>query len=335
MARRRRQGFFSQDERTADDLARQREVEALITPRRIMVQDVPVERIFPNPFQARRTFDGIDELAQSIRALGFATRLRIRPDPTQPGYFQLVFGERRLRAAKEAELAEVPCEIAEHTDDELIEIGLAENIQRRDLDPLEEAHAFQTLIEQRGYTIRKLAERLGKNKGYIEGRLVLLRVPADVQHMVEQRPDTIRAAREIAKLQTPEERQPLIEGVVDGTLSKEDVRSIVRESMQPADQTAPEDMPSPAAPNTTPDTESPSPRPSPQPARAKRTTQTTPQILERDFRTLQTILARWNGLITDQDQHGLIRHYVDQVLREVTVLTNALHDAKHQQDREE
>lgn len=328
MARRKRQGFFSQDERAEDDQARQREVEALISPRRITVQDIPVERIFPNPFQARRTFDGIDELAQSIRALGFATRLRIRPDPTQPGFFQLVFGERRLRAAKEAGLTEVPCEIADHTDDELIEIGLAENIQRRDLDPLEEARAFQTLIEQRDYTIRKLAERLGKDKGYIEGRLVLLRVPEDVQHMVEQRPDTIRAAREIAKLQTPEERQPLIEGVVDGTLSKEDIRSIVRESTQPAEQAEQANTPATTAPNAAPGEESPPPESPPQPARSKRPTQTTPQLLERDFRTLQTILARWNGLIEDHDQHALMLTYTDRVLREVTDLTNALQDAQ-------
>jgi hypothetical protein len=146
--------------------------------------------------------------------------------------------------------------------------------------------------------------------------------------MVEQRPDTIRAAREIAKLQTPEERQPLIEGVVDGTLSKEDIRSIVRESTQPAEQAEPERTPTTIPPDTSTGQEPPSPAPSSQPARSKRPTQTTPQILERDFRTLQTILARWNGLIEDHEQHALLMNYADHVLREVTSLTHTLQDAQ-------
>jgi ParB family chromosome partitioning protein len=319
----RRKGFFNQTGRTEDDLARQREVEALLAPRQVVVQDVPIERIGPNPFQPRRTFDQIDELAQSIRALGFATRLRIRPDPAQAGYFQLVFGERRLRAAREAGLSEVPCEIAEHSDDDLIEIGLAENIQRRDLDPLEEAQAFQTLIDQRGYTIRKLAERLGKDKGYVEGRLVLLRVPADVQQMVDQRPDTIRAAREIAKLQTEEERQPLIAGVVDGTLSKEDIRAIVREATRAAEPAEPPGAAAPTDRSEQPATSAPA-----RPAQRKPATLATPQMLERDFRTLQTILARWNGLVPEQDQHERMMHYIDQMLLDIAELTNALQAAR-------
>ena len=74
----------------------------------------------------------------------------------------------------------IPCEIADHTDSDLIEIGLAENIQRHDLDPLEEARAFQTFIDERGYSIRGLAERIGKDKSYVEDRLKLLQAPDDV-----------------------------------------------------------------------------------------------------------------------------------------------------------
>jgi ParB family chromosome partitioning protein len=319
MAPRKRQGFFTQDEPSApDDLARQRDVEALLAPRRVSIHDIPVERIRPNPFQARRTFTGIEELAHAIRALGFATRLRVRPDPDQPDYFQLVFGERRLRAASMAGLGSVPCEIAEHTDAEMIEIGLAENIQRRDLDPLEEAHAFQMLITQRGYTIRSLAERLGKDKGYVEGRLVLLRVPADVQEMVEQRPDTIRAAREIAKLGSPEERQPLIEGVVQGTLSKEDVRLIVREATHPAEVIAQAE-----AGDAPPAPEPVSPAP---PARPQRAIPTTAQMVERDMRVVQTILTRWQGLVADQAQRTVLLPYAEHVLHELTALTHALRD---------
>lgn len=228
----RRKNFFA-DARPEDELARQQDVAALIAPRRLVAQDVSVERIEPNPFQARRSFGGLEELVKAIQAQGFTSRLRVRPHPAQPNYFQLVYGERRLRAAKQAGLLDVPVEIAEHTDDELVEIGLAENIQRRDLDPLEEAQAFRTLIDGRGYTIVRLAERLGKDRSYVESRLALLRTPADVQAMVAQRPDTIRAAREISKLPTPSARRTLIDAVLEGKLSKEDVRAIVRQAGMP------------------------------------------------------------------------------------------------------
>ncbi|MDW8327490.1 MAG: ParB/RepB/Spo0J family partition protein, partial [Anaerolineales bacterium] len=227
---RRKGGFFARDARPEDAAARQNDVATLLAPRRTAVQDIPVDRIRPNPFQARRDFSDIGDLAQVIRAHGFTTRLRVRPDPAQPGFFQLVFGERRLRAAIQAGMDAVPCEIADHTDEELIEIGLAENIQRRDLKPLEEAQAFAMLIKERGYSVRRLAERLGKDKSYVEDRLALLRAPAEVQQMVAQRPDALRAAREIAKLDSPSARAALIASVLAGDLSTQDVRALVRKT---------------------------------------------------------------------------------------------------------
>ncbi|MBF6596554.1 MAG: ParB/RepB/Spo0J family partition protein [Thermaceae bacterium] len=223
-----RKGFFGGAPAQEDEEARQREVASLLPLRRVVIQELPVERIRPNPFQARQQFTNLDELSDAIKAQGFITRLRVRPDPTQSGYFQLAFGERRLRAARLAGLTEIPCEVAEHTDDELLEIGLAENIQRRDLEPLDEARAFHLFIEQRNYSIRRLAERIGKDKSYVADRLALLRTPEDVQRMIEQRPDTLRIAREIAKLATPEERRPLIDEVMGGKVNTEDVRHIIR-----------------------------------------------------------------------------------------------------------
>ncbi|MBC8161560.1 MAG: ParB/RepB/Spo0J family partition protein [Roseiflexaceae bacterium] len=231
---------FMSDKRSGDREAQRQAVGALFdsagnlaTPqlaeRRVSAQNIPLARISPNPFQARREFAGLEELADAIRAQGFISRLRVRPAPGAPGSFELVYGERRLRAAGLAGLAAVPCDIAEHSDEEMIEIGLAENIQRRDLDPLEEAQAFRSFIDQRGYSIRGLAERIGKAKGYIENRLALLRIPADVQQLVAQRPDTIDAAQQIAKLATLEERQPLIAAVASGALSAQQVRAAVRE----------------------------------------------------------------------------------------------------------
>lgn len=229
-----RRGFYEQAPTDNGlDLLRERNVESLIQPLiqpvRTAQRSVPVERIRPNPFQARRTFTGIDELAKAIQTQGFISRLRVRPDPLDAGYFQLVYGERRWRAAKMAGLDQIPCEIAEHSDSELLEIGLLENIQREDLDPLEEARAFRTFIDERGYTVRSLAERIGKSKGYVDNRLALLRAPEDVQQMVAERPDTVASARLIAQVSTAEERRPLIEGLTKGSLAAKDVRDLVRD----------------------------------------------------------------------------------------------------------
>jgi ParB family chromosome partitioning protein len=113
------------------------------------------------------------------------------------------------------------------------ELALTENLIRADLTPLEEAKAFQLALDA-GYTVRSLAERIGKDKGYIENRLAVLKAPADVQDLVRQREDTLRAAREIAKLPDAEERRPLVEGLLDGSLRKADVTDIVRERLSPA-----------------------------------------------------------------------------------------------------
>jgi ParB family chromosome partitioning protein len=283
-----RKGFFDHISRPEDDLARRRDIEALLVPRRLVVQDISVERIHPNPFQARQVFDGLDELAESIRVQGFVSRLRIRPDPDHTGFFQLVYGERRLRAARLAGLTEIPCEITEHTDDELIEIGLAENIQRRDLAPLEEAQAFQQLIERRGYTVRSLAQRIGKDKGYIDSRLALLRVPADVQRLITQRPDTIRAAREIARLEDVADRKLLIDGLIQGQITTADVRQQVSRTLRPPEST------------------------------------TIEQQLDHDLQTINAIFSRWIGEASNPDHHAPLIRYVEQLLANVETLTESL-----------
>lgn len=297
MPPRRKGGFFGQATRPEDEAARQREVAALIAPRRTVVQDLPIERIRPNPFQARVEFVDLEELAEAIKAQGFTTRLRVRADPNEAGFFQLVFGERRLRAAALAGLHEVPCEIADHTDEELIEIGLAENIQRRDLAPLEEARAFRLFIEQRGYSIRRLAERLGKDKSYVEDRLKLLQVPDDVQEMVAQRPDALRAAREIARLESKEAREPLIAGVLAGDLSTAAVREIVRDVSPPSRASV---------------------------ARQSEQADIASQ-LRRDLRTVRSILARWAHLAEQDDDGGtLVAEHCELLFKDLQRLLDEL-----------
>ncbi len=292
---RRRGSFFTAEARPEDDLARERDLAALVQARRTVVQEIGLERIRPNPFQARQTFTDLEGLADSIRAHGFTTRLRVRPHPSQPNTFELVYGERRLRAARIAGLDSVPCEIADHSDDDLVEIGLAENIQRRDLDPLEEARALATFIEQRGYSVRRLAERIGKDKSYVEDRLALLRMPEDVRDMVAQRPDSLRAAREISKLGAPEARQPLIGGVVGGALSTADVREAVRDLIsRPSGDGAPRPAGAQAAPG---------------PQAAVR------RGVGHDLQAIRAVLGRWEQLIGRGDDE---RAAVEAAMGELT-----------------
>ena len=221
----RRKGGFAAQEQTLDDRPL---VERTIA--RLLVldnapqpglHDLPIELIDPNPYQARREFTDLDELADVIRIQGFTSRLRVRPHPTEDARFQLVYGERQLRAAARAGLTRVPVEIVEHSDLDLVEIGLAENIQRRDLTPLEEARALRAVMDAHGYSQVQMAKRLGKSAGYVQNRLDLLRAPEDVQDMVAARPDTLGAARTLARIKDDTERRQLVAQVTDGSLTGE------------------------------------------------------------------------------------------------------------------
>lgn len=326
MGRKKRGGFFSGNLKAEDELAREEEVAALLVPRRTKLADIPVTRLLPNPFQARQNFTGLEELALAIGELGFISRLRVRPAPSSLGNFQLVFGERRLRAAKLAGLTSLPCEVAEHTDDEMIEIGLAENIQRRDLEPLEEAVAFQQVIDQQGYSIRRLATRLGKNKSYIEDRLLLLRIPEDVQQMVRARSDTLRAAREISKLETEEERAPLIEAVLSGESTRNvqkrvkkalaHLESNVEHSCAGSSEVGKKEVSAP--PDKGPVTDSP---------QKERCYSGAEQgKMAQDSQTIQRILARWREAwpnLNLEEQTTLLT-VIDQFANELTKLSQTL-----------
>jgi ParB family chromosome partitioning protein len=312
-----------------------REVAAVLAPKRLVIQEVGEERILPNPFQARRIFTGLEDLANAIRVQGFTTRLRVRPDPDRAGFFQLVYGERRLRAARLAGLREIPCEIAEHSNDEMIEIGLAENIQRQDLTPLEEADAFQLFLDDRGYSIRRLAERIGKDKGYIQDRIALLRMPADIQQLIQDRPDALRMAREIAKIPSSEERRPLIEAVLSGRLVTSDVRAIVRDVIQPTVApieafvipAEPTDRPTPSAsgvPRSTPPPVADPDRP-PIDVSIRTVARVNQRNLDRDVQMIRNILARWRVRMVESDQsQEQVREALEQILIDAQQLTNAL-----------
>ncbi len=147
--------------------------------------EIDIDLIDPNPEQSRIEFNEIhlEELAASIRANGIVQPIVVR---SRDGRFQIVAGERRWRAAQRAEMRKVPAVVREIADDKLLEVALIENIQRQELNPIEEANAYRKLIENIGLTQEQLSERVGKERSLIATTMRLLRLPDDVQrHIVE------------------------------------------------------------------------------------------------------------------------------------------------------
>ncbi|MEK1396222.1 ParB/RepB/Spo0J family partition protein [Limosilactobacillus fermentum] len=151
-----------------------------------VVRELAVDSIRPNPYQPRRTFDqeGLAELARSIEAAGvFQPIIVRRPDPNLNRY-ELIAGERRLRATKMTEHKTIPAIVRVLDDQTMMEVAVLENLQREDLSPLEEAQAYQTLIERLNLTQVQVAARLGKSRPYIANYLRLLGLPEEVKQML-------------------------------------------------------------------------------------------------------------------------------------------------------
>jgi ParB family transcriptional regulator, chromosome partitioning protein len=183
------------------------------------VKLVPIERIEPNPNQPRLAFDEatLEELAASIREHGVLQPILVRPLPDS--HYQLIAGERRWRASKIAGMATIPALVEEIDDDTALEIAIIENLQREDLSPLDEATMYDRMVREHGYSIRKLAEKLGKDKGYLENRLRLADAPAEVRELVSLRKDTLSHAYELMKVEDPKKRRRLAEQVSRGELT--------------------------------------------------------------------------------------------------------------------
>jgi ParB family transcriptional regulator, chromosome partitioning protein len=147
---------------------------------------VPIEAIHPNPDQPRRHFDADDlnDLAGSIRSKGIIQPLVVRAHPVKAGEYQIVAGERRWRASQLAQLHELPIVVREFSDLDVLEIAIIENIQRADLNPIEEAIGYRQLMDKFGHTQEQMAEALGKSRPHIANVLRLLALPEDVQALV-------------------------------------------------------------------------------------------------------------------------------------------------------
>ncbi|MFL5641905.1 MAG: ParB/RepB/Spo0J family partition protein [Chloroflexota bacterium] len=209
--------------RLSEDTELSPAIVSLLTPdsptRSIGVRIVQVDHIEPNPEQPRMVFEpqALDELAASIREHGVLQPILVRP--LGPNTYQIVAGERRWRASRLAGLETIPALIEEIDDDTALEIAIIENLQREDLTPLDEAAMYDRMVHEHGYSIRKLADKLGKDKGYLENRLRLADAPPEIRELVSLRKDSLSHAYELMKVEDPKKRRKLAEQVARGELT--------------------------------------------------------------------------------------------------------------------
>ena len=192
-------------------------------------QELAIADVRPNPGQPRQVFDeaALDELSDSIRAKGVLQAILVRPDPKTAGQYQIIAGERRWRAAKRAGLSTIPAVIKNLDELELLEIGIIENVQREDLNAMEEAEAYGALMKRFGRTQDSLAESVGKSRVHIANTLRLLKLPDAVREMVRDRRLTAGHARAVLSAADPE---ALAESIVSRGLSVREAETLARKS---------------------------------------------------------------------------------------------------------
>ena len=170
------------------------------------VEKIPLQKLVANPFQPRKLFDEetIGELAQSIREHGIIQPIVVRKKGKK---YEIVVGERRFRAAKMAQLEEIPAIVKDMTEEQMMELAILENLQREDLTPIEEAEAYQSLIEKLNFTQEDLANRLGKSRPHITNTIRLLQLPEEVRAMVNEGSLSMGHGRALLGLKTKKEFQ--------------------------------------------------------------------------------------------------------------------------------
>ena len=191
-------------------------------------EKIKLDEIRPNPYQPRKVFDeqALNELALSIQEHGIFQPVILKK--SVQGY-EIVAGERRCRAAKIAELDEVPAIIVDFTDQQMMEIALIENIQREDLNPMDEAVSISNIIKLRGYTQDEFANKFGKSRTYVTNILGLLKLPEDVKKMVEKRTLSMSHARVLSKIDDEEKVVRLAKQVITDELSVRELEKITQD----------------------------------------------------------------------------------------------------------
>src|SRR5919112_1805974 len=193
------------------------------------LKEIDIDLIDPNNLQPRTRFDEaqLEELAQSIKANGIVQPVLVRRIGGER--YQLVAGERRWRAAQRAGLRQIPAVIREIPDDRMLELALIENIQRQELNAIEEAHAYKRLIETLGLTQETVAQRVGRDRSFVTNYLRLLRLPEDIQRLVEEEKLSMGHARALLGVDDADIQRRIARNIMEQSLSvRETERAIKR-----------------------------------------------------------------------------------------------------------
>ena len=198
------------------------------------IREIETDLIKPGQQQPRTSFDQakLDELAQSIRTTGIIQPLLVRP---VGGLFELVAGERRWRAAQIAGLARVPAIVREIPDERLLELALIENIQRQELNAIEEANAYKRLIDTLGLTQDEVAKRVGRDRSFITNYLRVLKLPTEIQRMIENEKLSFGHARTLLAVDDPVMQRRLAQKIIKHSWSVRETEMRVKQLAKPAE----------------------------------------------------------------------------------------------------
>jgi len=198
------------------------------------LREIDIDRILPNAHQPRKNFDegALNELADSIREHGVVQPVVVRA--LEDGFFQLIAGERRWRAAQRAGLLRVPAVIRDTTEHAALEIALIENLQREDLNPIEEAQAYERLISEFGMTQEEVARRVGKNRTTVANMLRLLRLPPEVQQWLRENRLTTGHAKALLSLSDLNAILDSARRIIQGEFSVRQAEMLVARYAKPA-----------------------------------------------------------------------------------------------------
>jgi len=191
------------------------------------LREIDIDRIIPNSHQPRKNFDedALNELANSIREHGIVQPIVVRP--LEDGFFQLIAGERRWRASQRAGLARLPAVVRVAAEDSALELALIENLQREDLNPMEEAQAYERLITDFGLTQEEVARRVGKNRATIANMLRLLRLPPEVQQWLRENRLTTGHAKALLSLSDLDAILDSAKKIIQGNYSVRQAEALV------------------------------------------------------------------------------------------------------------
>ncbi|MGQ9723047.1 MAG: ParB/RepB/Spo0J family partition protein [Candidatus Jordarchaeum sp.] len=196
------------------------------------IPSISIDDIIPNRFQPRKIIDEdrIDELASSIKENGLIQPIVVRK---MDGKYEIIVGERRVRAAKKAGLKEIPALIKEYSDIRALEIALIENLQREDLNPIEEALAYKMIIEREMITQEELSKKIGKSRSYIANMMRLLELPESVKEHVSRGTISVGQAKAILAVSDHKSQEELVKKILAEQLSVREVEKIARRKNVP------------------------------------------------------------------------------------------------------